>query len=93
MQANAGVDTRPNLALKLLPNLISTPTSVDTRPNLALKSLPKLVSTLPKLLPNPLALLDLVVTAGPRRGCNPLIKLPHSMGVGAAGPARAQSSC
>ena len=52
-----------------------------------------LVSTLPKLFPNPLALINLVVTAGPRQGFNPLVKLSHSMGVGAAGPAQAQLSC
>ena len=59
---------------------------MDARPILALKSLPK-------LLPNPLALPDIVVTAGPRQGCYPLVKLPHSLEVGAAGPAQAHLSC
>ena len=45
------------------------------------------------LLPSPLALLDLVVTAGLRQGCYPLVRLPHSIGTGTAGPVQAQSSC
>ena len=51
------------------------------------------VSPLPKLLPNLLTLLDLVATSRLRRGCNLLVKPPHSMGAGVAGPAQAQLSC
>ena len=40
-----------------------------------------------------LTLLDLVVTTGPRQGDCPLVRLSHSIGVGAAGPAQVQLSC
>ena len=76
------VDTRPILPileLNPLSRLVSTPTSLS------------LVT--PNLLPNLLALLNLVVTAGPRWGYYPLIRLPHSIGTDAAGPAQAQLSC
>ena len=45
------------------------------------------------LLANLLTLLDLAVTARPRLACYPLVRLPHSIGMGVAGPAQAQVSC
>ena len=62
---------------------------MDTRQILELNPLSKLVQSKPSLL----TLLDLAVTAGPRRGDCPLVRLPHNIGTGVAGPTQAQLSC